>query len=193
MSPTGGPLRTLSRCQALVVAHGEQHIQMMLGLCRSVGFTNAADMTKVGLGTVAPGTISYILVHYEMGDEAKKKLIDAIRRAQIGDIRFAPIILFLPDGPYEEVLKYVEMGFDDVVCLPEKRDVLFARLEQQLISEQIYIETPTYIGPDRRRMELPGTVHPDRTGTHQFGKIVIKRIPGDGVKVISRQHFIRGR
>jgi hypothetical protein len=53
MSPTGGPLRTLSRCQALVVAHGEQHIQMMLGLCRSVGFTNAADMTKVGLGTVA--------------------------------------------------------------------------------------------------------------------------------------------
>lgn len=185
--------RTLSRCQALIAAHGEQHTKMMMGLCRSVGFTQAADLMQSGLGALTPGTVLYILVHYEMGDEAKRKLIEAIRGAPDFNICFAPIILFLPDGPYEDVLKYVEMGFDDVVCLPEKRDILHARLEHQLISEQIYIQTPTYIGPDRRRMELPGASHPQRTGTHQFGKITIKRIPGAGIKVTSRQTIIRGR
>jgi hypothetical protein len=184
---------TLSLCQALVVAHGEQDTKMMLRLCRSVGFGDAADLAVSGFDSIAAKRVLYTLVHYELGDAAKLKLVSALRRSERPDITFAPIILFVPDIPYEEMLSYIEMGFDDVVCLPEKNDVLSARLEKQLNSEHIYVETPTYIGPDRRRMEVPGTTQSERTGTNEYTRILIRRVPGEGVKIMSRQLHIRGR
>lgn len=183
----------LSLCQALVVAHGEQHTNMMLRLCRSVGFGDAAELAISGFDNIDAKRVLYILVHYDMGDEAKLKLVNALRRTERPDVTFAPIILFVPDIPYEAMLNYIEMGFDDVVCLPEKNDVLSARLEKQLNSGHIYVETPAYIGPDRRRMELPDSTHSERTGTSEYTRILIRRVPGEGVNVISRQLHIRGR
>lgn len=183
----------LSRCQALVVAHGEQHTSMMLRLCRSVGFGEAADLSAVAFDSLEQSRVLYILMHYDLGDEAKEKLLATLRRAERNEISFAPVILFMPDIPYDDVLKYIEMGFDDVVCLPEKNDVLHARLEKQLNSEHVYIKTETYFGPDRRRMELAGTTNAQRTGTNEFTKILVRRMPDEGIKVISRQLFIRGR
>lgn len=183
----------LSQCHALVVAHGDQHINMMLRLCRSVGFGEAADLAVAGFDRVDARRVLYTLVHYDMGDEAKQRLVSALRRSERTEISFAPIILFVPDIPYEQMLTYIAMGFDDVVCLPEKNDVLSARLEQQLNSEHIYIETPIYVGPDRRRMDVPSPIRPQRTGTGDYTRILLRRVPGEGIAVVSRQLHIRGR
>ena len=184
---------TLSRCQALTVAHGEQQTNMMLRLCRSVGFSQAADLATASFDAIDAQRVLFVLVHYEMGDEAKQKLVTTLRRSEAIDIGFAPIILFVPDIAYEEVLRYIEMGFDDVVSLPEKSDILHSRLENQLNAEHVYVETASYIGPDRRRMELPGTTHPERRGESEYTRLLIRRVPGHGIQIVSRQHFIRGR
>ena len=46
-----------------------------------------------------------------------------------------------------------DFGFDDVICLPEKRQILTQRFERQLLTSHLYFRTETYLGPDRRRME----------------------------------------
>jgi DNA-binding NarL/FixJ family response regulator len=193
MNAAVGLSGTLSRCQALVVAHGEQHTGMMLRLCRSVGFGEATDLSELAFASIEQNRVIYILMHYDLGDGAKEKLLATLRRVERPEISFAPVVLFMPDIPYDDMLKYIEMGFDDVVCLPEKIDVLHNRLEKQLNSDQVYVRTDTYFGPDRRRMEVAGNSHHQRTGTTEFTKTVIRRVPGDGVKVISRQLIVRGR
>lgn len=181
----------LSACAAVVVAHNERDSATLVALGGRVGFASVTPFSQVTLADDPAHHMPFFLVHYGLGNAAKKLLLSRLRSAPSNNVRFAPVVLFIPDGPSEEILFYIGMGFDDVICLPENSHILASRLSTQIGQEHMFIETRTYLGPDRRRMELPGQTHPDRTGDFEHTKLTIIRKPGIGVQVVRRQLFLK--
>jgi len=182
--------RLLGHCAAIVVAHDAHDCASLLALGERVGFGSVTAFSQTP-GEDPDHHLPFFLVHYGLGNAAKKLLLSRLRSSSSDNVRFAPIVLFMADGPSEEVLFYIGMGFDDVICLPENSHILASRLSTQICQEHLFVETRTYLGPDRRRMELPGQTHPDRAGDYEHAKLTIIRKPGVGTQVTRRQLFLK--
>lgn len=181
----------LGGCVAVIVAHDDRDGAALRALAERVGFGSIRTISDDPHHEDPENRLTFFLVHYGIGNAVKKLLLSRLRSTPADSVRFAPIVLFIPDGPSEQILFYIGMGFDDVICLPENSHILALRLATQITQEHLYIETQTYLGPDRRRMELPGDTHPDRKGDFEHTKLTIVRKPGMGVKVARRQVYLK--
>jgi CheY-like chemotaxis protein len=177
----------LEQCHAYVVGKDEEHDYELMKAAASLGFTTSSKLFRKGLPQVSRSRtrLSFFLVHHHLEDASVRSLVARIRRDPSDQIRFAPLILFTHDGPFEVVLRYIRFGFDDVIALPERRDLVAGRLASQLEQEFTYFETADYFGPDRRRMERPGA-EPDerRSGGHPHTRHTIIRSVDRGVRVL---------
>ncbi|KKC39587.1 hypothetical protein WH87_05310 [Devosia epidermidihirudinis] len=160
-----------------------------MSLGQRIGFGTVVDHSDYS--QIEPLQLPFFLMHYAISDPAKAQLLHALRRSPQFNVRFAPIILIMPDGPLD-LVHYIEMGFDDVICLPEKAPILTARFNNQLGQEKLFIEAEGYLGPDRRRM-AGGDAANRRTADTTHTRIIIVRQPGRGVSVLKRQLVLRGR
>jgi hypothetical protein len=181
----------LGGCAAVVVAHDDHDSAALQALAERVGFGSVSTLSEGPHREDPEHSLTFFLLHFGLGNAGKKLLLSRLRGHPSDNVRFAPIVLFIPDGPSEEILFYIGMGFDDVICLPENSHIVASRLATQISQEHLYIETQSYLGPDRRRMELPGDTHPERKGDYEHTKLTIVRKPGVGVKVIRRQLFLK--
>lgn len=176
----------LSECNAFIVAPSRTEAEQLERMAERVGFGYVA--TSFSPEALHFG-LTFFVLHFRLPDDAMRAIIAQVRHSPDDDTRYAPIVLFTDDCPVERLLGYIQLGFDDVIALPEKREVLEARLDAQLRSEQVYYETDTYLGPDRRRMELSSHQDDRRTGVTPFTTLVIRRDPTQGVSV-QRRHTI---
>lgn len=179
----------LRTCGAMVVAATAADDAALVELGRLIGF-GAVESGLSPTETVASYPVVFFLVHVGLPESAKIALLERLRRSGTDRLRYAPAILMTQDGPAETVLRHIDMGFDDVVIVPERRDVLLGRLAKQLTSPPPYIRTSNYLGPDRRRMEKPEDPgDPRRTGSHPFSRLTIRRDPAIGNMVARREIF----
>lgn len=179
----------LSQCRAYVVAAGEAQDRALFNLAQRVEF---GEVRSVRQGEPLPRDlrVTFFLVDYQLSDPAMLQVIANIRSNGADTIRLAPIVVFFRDGPHQIVLKLIDFGFDDVIALPDKREVLASRLGAQLNDDITYFETPTYLGPDRRRMELPTELpDPRRKGSSDHTRLLLRRDPITGIKVLRREIF----
>lgn len=184
----------LAACSAIALARSEPDCEALMALARKVGFGSVHGFTDADKASDVPShKLLFFLLHFALAPETKKQFLRQVRGAASVNLCFAPVVMFLPDGPGDRVLEHIEMGFDDVICLPENSRILAARLSAQIGQEQLYIETRTYLGPDRRRMELPDHTHPARTGDTEHTRLTILRTPEHGAQVLRRQVFFKGR
>jgi hypothetical protein len=182
-------MQMLSMCGAMVVATTAADDRAVVELARLVGF-GAVDSASTADTFASRRPVVFFLVHVGMPDGAKRLLLDQLRKSGNDRLRYAPAIILMPDGPHEAVLHHVDLGFDDVVIIPERRDVLAGRLTNQLKSPPIYVRTANYLGPDRRRMEKPGDpADPRRKGVTPHSRLIIKRDPLIGNMVARREIF----
>jgi hypothetical protein len=132
--------------------------------------------------------VVYFLVHYRLSDAAMASIVKILRSGPDDAVRYAPIVLVIDDCPYETILKYVQFGYDDIITLPEKREMIVDRLLKQINSEQLYVETDDYLGPDRRRMEVKLPGQESRRGDDTpHTRLTIERTLEHGVRVLRRQ------
>ncbi len=171
-------------CNAIVIAPSPSESRPLVHLAERVGFGHVTD-------SFAPRALryltSYFILHYGLSEEAMQRVLTQVRSSGHEETRFAPVILISDDCPVDRLLHYIQLGFDDVIALPEKRDELSARLATQLTAEQLYIQTASYFGPDRRRMELPGHAGDRRTGGGTHMRLTIQRDAESGTRVLQRQ------
>lgn len=180
----------LSDCQAVLFAQTPAQNRSLIRLANRVGFGAIRRVFGDEPGPVAAGTtgVRFFLVHHRLSDKAKASIVIHLRSSDDEAVRYAPIILISDDGPIDVLLRYVQLGFDDVITLPEKCPILVGRLQQQLDSNVSYIETKSYLGPDRHRLELL----PKESGASADTKIVrltIRRSVAHGIQVVGRQLF----
>jgi len=180
----------LSDCQAVLFAQTPAQNRSLIRLANRVGFGAILRVFGDELETVGAGRtgVPFFLVHYRLSDRTKSSILSHLRSSDDEAVRYAPIILISDDGPIDVLLRYVQLGFDDVITLPEKCSILVGRLQQQLDSNVSYIETKSYLGPDRHRLELL----PRESGASADAKIVrltIRRSVAHGIQVVGRQLF----
>lgn len=178
----------LTKCRALVLADTPGRAHALSGFAHHVGFVDVSPPPR-SLASLAPEVPVFFLLHDEMDEALQKASIEWVRGHKQPVIRFAPILVIATDVPYETVLKYVRMGCDDVISIPDDRDELVARAQSQLKQEHVYYETPSYLGPDRRRMEVPaddaGVNRRETSAVHT--RMLIRRAPGYGAFIVSSE------
>jgi CheY-like chemotaxis protein len=149
-------------------------------LAERVGFRL---VLSAGRAEAVPDPICFFLIDYRVVDDDKRQLLMRLRSSPAPDLRFAPVIVVVGSCPAEEVMRYVRLGFDDVIALPASAATLASRLETQLSSEHTYYETATYFGPDRRRAPREETPN----GNRPAGRVIehhFIRDPLSGIRLV---------
>jgi CheY-like chemotaxis protein len=184
------PGASLSFCSAVVVGH-QGDSRNLVQLARKVGFGSVQELNEAPNIKRPEFALTYFLINHQLSDETKSRLVRRLRRSPASKIRYAPIVAIGGDVEFEVVMRHIEMGFDDFVCLPEKVEIVAHRLINQLGQPQVYIETATYFGPDRRRMEVPGPVNTQRKPhPHSHTRITLRRSVEYGIELLQQEVFI---
>lgn len=177
----------LELCRAIIIAPTPFDSRALAEIAGEVGFGDIAsvfDGTDSGNGLRYP--VSYFLVHHRLSDDDSADIIDAVRSIDRRGLRFSPMVVMIPETSGQSIRKFVGMGFDDVISLPQSQVQLMARLGTQLDRDIVYYETSDYLGPDRRRLDAHSFAH--RTApVSDHTRIVLRRDPEHGTRVLSRQ------
>jgi len=172
----------LQNCAAIIFAADAASSEALASTALRLGFGHAEDYTK--LANVPPKIFHFYIVHGALPDAAKVRLVRSIRTSPEYTRKYAPIICALASGPRHLIVPLIDMGFDEVLFLNDPDTVLAQKLRGQLLADLLFIESPHYFGPDRRRIELV-----DRGDTRRkaganasgFRKINVKRDPVAGI------------
>lgn len=179
----------LAQCRAYVVAQSDAQNRSLVTLAERAGFGFIG--TVFGHRAVAVegerSEIAFFFVHHQLPDGAMTATLRHIRESESECIRYAPVFLVINDCPYETILKYIQFGYDDILTLPEKREVIVDRLCGQL-GEHLYIQTETYLGPDRRRMEVAiSPAEQRRLPDSPYVRLRLSRSIETGVQVLKQE------
>lgn len=181
----------LSLCRAYLVAQTDAQDRTLKLLTGRVGFTEIGSARDGDpILSRSPQRVDFFFIHHRLSDAAMQAVIATVRASPKLSLRFAPIVLITDDQPFETILKYIEFGFDDIVTLPAKPAELTSRFIAQLNTDQVYIETEYYLGPDRRRFESASHADNRRLGDASFQRITVRRNPATGVKVVRHEVVI---
>ena len=180
---------TIALCDAILVAEDKSAAALMHRIATDAGFRAIESVFSAGARPAQPAKVKFFLVYHQISDEAKASLLKSVRSSRDNDLRFSPVVLIINDCAFEDVLKYIDMGFDDVISLPEKAEVLHGRLSSQVNSDVIYIQTTSYLGPDRQRMELGSRADYQRQGEFRHSRLTIRRDTAQGTKVVGEVIF----
>jgi len=182
----------LGHCSAFVIARAGERDRSLELLAREAGFGTVTSTARRQSGEAigAKRAVAFFLMDGHLDEAAMKHTLVAVRLSPDPGVCFAPVVLFIEDGPFETYIRYVQMGFDDVITIPEKREILIQRLDGQL-GEHVYFRTPTYLGPDRRRFDLLTTPHERRgQGPSDHDQISIVRSAITGISIARTRRFI---
>jgi hypothetical protein len=181
----------LGQCRAFLVGRTGPQSASLAQIAQRTGFGQIEPLTA-RRHYVPDKRLNFFIVHRHLNATMMTAVIRSIRLSDDDQIRFAPVILFAEDGPFETYLNYVHMGFDDVITLPDKQPVLIQRLTSQLWSEQVYFETRDYFGPDRRRLESPWETNSRRSpDPHSHSRYSFVRDPIAGIRIVKTEIFVR--
>jgi hypothetical protein len=187
----------LSKCRAYVVAQTPAQNRSLVTLGNRAGFGSVASALDGEPLLSAPlaKEVVFFFLHHQLSDGAKRAVIGSLRASRDDAVRYAPAVLMIDDQPFEAVLHYVRLGFDDIITLPEKLPILVDRLIGQLNADHLYFQTHDYLGPDRRRMEIgvSTTAASRRRPDTPHVRLTIHRSSESGVEVRHREFVGRGR
>lgn len=171
------------QCRAFIVATTQAESRVLELMAQHLGFGGITSSTGEARGSVR-ANVTFFFVGHRMDDPAMADVIEAVREDHRGKLSYSPILLFTEDGSTACKRKYVHFGFDDVIELPAPRDTLVSRIGAQLYSDQLYVETKDYFGPDRRRLDSGAEL---RIGASAYTQVLFERDPRRGIHVISRE------
>lgn len=177
----------LEHCAAHLIGRTGGQIATLQKVAARAGFgqTTAALQHRQASAKTGPAVLNFFLMHFDFGPELTKMVISRVRSSEDREVRFAPIVMFTKDIPFDAYLKFIKMGFDDVIILPEKRDIIISRLSNQAGSDIEYFETADYFGPDRRRMETEPPKGVERSAIpHSHTRHLFRRDPKKGTEIL---------
>jgi hypothetical protein len=175
----------LSQCSAYLITRNEKEGAALMRLAARLGFGHAEQLASPHEQPAYERPMRFFLMYRHLSEDVMVNIRNIIRRSEDRNVQFSPIILFTEECDFDTYVRYVKIGFDDVLTLPDKRDMLVARLENQITSEHIYFETADYLGPDRRRLELPGQTDPRRGGeSRSYSRHLVQRSVTEGSRPI---------
>lgn len=108
----------------------------------------ALDMLKYGAYDI-------LLTDYDMEGGTGVDLSRKLRRAENMANRRMPIIMVTGRAEGPVILAARDAGVDEYLVKPLTTVALCQKIEAVLTRRRAFIDTPAYVGPDRRRRDLP--------------------------------------
>lgn len=177
----------LAHCVAIVRAGNDTDGSALMRLAEKLRFGAVLGPTTKVVPHDYDHRLVFFLVHFDLDVAARRLALQAVRQSGSVSLSFAPVVLFLREAKPEEVLANVELGFDDVINVPEDGRVMATRLATQIGQEHLYIETRNYLGPDRHRLDRHQPVTPNRKPEEPHARLTILRTVEAGVAIVRRQ------
>ena len=170
----------LADCSAVTFAPNDVTTTALGALASRLGFGSVTNCTQVA--DLPKDRLTYFLVHGQLPDGSKHRIVQALRGSEQIFRRFAPIVCFMTQGPRHQIVPLVQMGFDEVLFIADGFADMTHKLADQLQHELLYVESDHYFGPDRRRIERVDPHDPRRKlGGAAFRKIRVVRDPQAGI------------
>lgn len=185
MLPRLGSEDGLVHASAFIVGSGDEAVSGLEALARTLGFAPVSRYSDMAAARVQVDRtpLIFFLCAPVADVSALKPIVSAVRFSDDARLRFCPLIYFTPEPSVARIRACINMGFDDVIATPYAGGDLAERIGRQVGHTQIYYETATYFGPDRRnRIGAPRSSDSDHGGG-QFRRIEIVRTDA-GVDVL---------
>lgn len=177
----------LADCGAVTFAPNEVSASALGTLAAKLGFGSVANYTQ--FAELPKNRLTYFLVHGQLPDASKLRIIHGLRGSDHVFRRFAPIICFVINGPRHQIVPLVQMGFDEVIFIADPIAEMTDKLNDQLKHELIYVDADHYFGPDRHRIERIDPNDPRRKpGGSPHKQIRVVRDPRMGISTMDVAH-----
>ena len=132
------------------------------------------------------GPLPFVFIHSSVGPAYAQRAFTFIRAHTDASVRFLPIVVLTETRDAATILKFIELGCDDIITMPLTAAALMERLKRQVGHPLDYFQTDTYFGPDRRQHEATrdSTNEARGKGDHFFRHFSIQRHLQHGVTII---------
>lgn len=180
------------KAYAYVVGPGDAAWQTLFDMAGDLGFAGVSDYR--GLSQVEQQAdetpVCYFLFSATTDLRDIRPVADAIRFSSSRTIRFSPMVYCAEEPSMDTIMACINMGFDDIVALPQSGPKLRQRLARQIGHSMVFYETAGYFGPDRRNRVAALKPHPvtNRIGG-PFRRLEVTRNLLDGVSVLRDEFF----
>lgn len=175
------------KAYAYVVGPQDMAWTTLFDMARDLGFAGVSDFRGLSQVEEQAGEtpVCYFLFSSVPDVRVLRPLARDIRFSASGLMRFAPMVYCAENPSVETIMACINMGFDDIVALPQTAPRLRARLARQIDRNMVFYETPGYFGPDRRNRvaSLAAPRTPSR-GAGPFRRLEIVRNLLSGVSVL---------
>lgn len=174
------------RACAYVVSPNGRSATALMDLAKGLGFDAVVPYQGLAAAEAQINRTPLLFFLCSAASEMRvvKAVADAIRFYPSPGIRFSPLVYFDESPSLDVIRRCIAMGFDDVITLPFTRERVEERLQRQVDRPQVYFETPSYFGPDRRGRLEAEPIHSLRGSGGQFRRLEIVRTPARGIHVV---------
>ncbi|MCW9045415.1 MAG: response regulator [Alphaproteobacteria bacterium] len=157
---------SFSNISAIVAEDNEQSRSLLSSTLRHLGVgrvilksdgRDAIDfLEKVNNGTDQEQypPIEAVFANWDMGHVDGMLLLKWIRRHEHSPNRFMPFILLSPELNKKKVKEAINAGAHEIIPKPFPGDAVKRVLENLVNYHRIFVRTPVYFGPDRRRKKV---------------------------------------
>ncbi len=164
-NPSASTRINLEKVSVLLVDDNQQSLDILSQVLSGFGVRNMVKCESAddALKMIARQTFDFIMTDGNMPDMDGYELVETIRRLQNQPNAYVPILLITGHTRQSQVYRARDCGANFVVAKPITPKVLLDRIFWVAKEERLFIETETYVGPDRRfKREGPPAGMPGR-------------------------------
>lgn len=174
---------------AYVAGPDDDRCAALFDLVSGIGFSGVSSFR--GIAQISEQTarnpICFILCSSVSDPRQLRSTAEAVRFSDLPRVRFSPLVYLTEQPSIETAVACVNMGFDDVVALPQSRAQLRERLEYQIGEMKVYYEASGYFGPDRRRNIVPRREGADARQGGPYRRFELIRDARAGISVMREE------
>lgn len=155
---------SLSDIHVLVVDDNKQMRFLVRCLLRAGGILKVteADTGDRAFEIMRAGAVDLIIVDWKMAPMDGLAFTNMVRRNHVSPNPYVPILMLTAHTETSRVISARDAGVSGFIKKPISARLLFDRIASVLTDTRMFVRSPDFFGPDRRRGEDPNYCGPFR-------------------------------
>lgn len=151
-NPSPNTRINLEKVNVLLVDDNQQSLDILSQVLSGFGVRQMVkcETAEEALKVIARQSFDFIMTDGNMPEMDGYELVQTVRRLQNQPNAFIPILLITGHTRQSQVFRARDCGANFVVAKPITPKVLLDRIFWVAKEDRMFVETETYVGPDRR-------------------------------------------
>ena len=154
----------LTALDVLVADDSPQMRRLLVAMLNAIGIINVrtAEDGREAFESIKQRRPDILITDADMGHVGGMELVRSVRRYQDQAGPYLPIIMVTGHTERSWVEGARDAGVDDFLAKPISAGSLYSRVSEVILNPRPFVRSNDYVGPDRRRRELPSYEGPKR-------------------------------